>query len=612
MKTRKPNRRIKLINRPLGWKLLTALLLGAAWLCKPQTTVRAQHAAGTAAVLVKLNSVSGPDIGAALATLPGAYINSVVIPQTELTAERAPAPPCNAQKIAEVLAPATASAPSVRIDCSLTLASNHVITKRLIFKGSSASRVTVEGNGATINGGSGTVNYSPSNPEDMVEIHSSRYQDPATGELRWTRPENITLRNCKIIGSVAVWGMEKWGDDGILRSSSRLSGHVTRVRNNAPRNIVLDRVTITGVGTRVPLYLHAGVSDFQMFDSGIEGSSGKHVNIYLDAESYRNTFRNNRIEATTSEREVMAVDGSSYNIIVNNFFSSLNHGGIYLYRNCGQEGIIRHSTPSHNTIVNNVFYYRQYDGDNPAIFVASRNGNRKYCDDDDGYPYGSSASNYDYAQFNVVMQNQIYKPQSVSKMIKVGRPDINTPNFINYNETVAAEIERKAGCYISNGYQKDFIRGEFINLFRNANGEPVCTGYRYTCHDGVLTQSSDSTCRPVGYADFECQASGNNSGCQKTAFSPAGKTIIGAKAACNLEFGTVSATDLNGVSANIVKVLRASDNVSQGSCTLGSTSIRSGQAAVSGINGLNRVSFGCRENDANGGDCHIKGRLYYR
>ena len=116
----------------------------------------------------------------------------------------------------------------------------------------------------------------------------------------------------------------------------------------------------------------------------------------------------------------------------------------------------------------------------------------------------------------------------------------------------------------------------------------------------------------MGYPDFECQASNSNGGCQRTAFAPAGKTIIGAKAACNLEFGTVSATDLNGVSANFVKVLRASDNVSEGSCTLGSTSIRSGQATVSGINGLTRFSFGCRENDANGGDCHIKGRRYYQ
>ena len=451
------------------------------------------------------------------ATQPAATVNSNVVPQGELAVV---APPCSPQKYAEVFAPATASAPSVLIDCSLTINPNDVwrsINKRFIFK---RSGVTVDCNGARINGGSGTFNYNPRYPEDMVEIHSSRYQDSVTGELRWARPENITLRNCKIIGSVAVWGMEKWGDDGLLWSSSRLPGHTTRVRNAAPRNIVFDRVVITGVGIRVPLYLHAGVSDFQLLNSEINGSSGEDVNIYLDAESYHNTFRNNTISADTSKREVMAVDGSSYNIIVNNYFGYLDHGGIYLYRNCGEDGIIRHATPSGNQIINNVFPYNKYDGDKPAIFVASRNGNRGYCDEDEGYPYGSSVSDYDYAKFNVVMQNQIYK-RWVSDMIKVGQPGIgiynpitnaysntlviNTPNYIAYNERVDREIVRKAGCYISNGYQKDFILdGESINLFRNSNGEPVRTGYRSTCHDGVLSQSIDFTLgsTPPGTVSF--------------------------------------------------------------------------------------------------------------
>jgi hypothetical protein len=550
--------------------------------------------------------------------------NRGVDPATLPVAQIAPMPPCSEQKIAEVRARAGAvrhdgsfEPAFVFIDCSLTLRSSDVITKRLVFKGTRASGVTVEGNGATIDGGPGTPNYHPSYAVHMVEISS----EPTSDSRHWSPPVGITLRNCQIKGSVWVYGMTS-GVDTDDRE------YVTLARNNAPHNIVFDNVTITGQGLPcapkstdcTPLYLHAGVNNFQLLNSTINGKvDRKAVGIYLDDVTYRNTFRNNRIEPDTDGREVMSLDGSSYNTIINNFFSSLDHGGIYLYSNCGEEGSERRGRPTHNTIINNVFYYDKYDGDNPAIFVASRNGNSRYC----------TGVYFDEAKFNVVMQNQIFKlPVSdvilrhpitgmvigVRRgMIRVGHPEVNTPNYINYNETVTAEIERKAGCYINNGYQKDFIRdGEFINLFRNANGEPICTGYRLTCHDGVLTQASDSTCRPVGYADFECQASGSNSGCQRTVFSPAGKTMIGAKAACNLEFGTVSVTDLNGMSANFVKVLRASDNVSEGSCTLGSTSIRSGQAAVSGINGLTRLSFGCRENDSNGGDCHIKGRLYYQ
>jgi hypothetical protein len=87
----------------------------------------------------------------------------------------------------------------------------------------------------------------------------------------------------------------------------------------------------------------------------------------------------------------------------------------------------------------------------------------------------------------------------------------------------------------------------------------------------------------VNQVDFDCQITDNNNGCQKTVSGPPRTKIIGFKAACNLEFGAVSATDLKGVSANSVKVLRTSDQVSEGSCTLGSMSIRRGEAAVSGI-----------------------------
>ncbi len=587
----------------IHWLLLGLAVLSAAFLLNTHPALRwaRLHVAALGAVLPPQARTGQINID------PSVQIKTV------------PKPPCSPTKKKKVLDPARRGrepkegADFELINCSLTLTREDVlkgpITKRLIFEGTNASGVTVDCNGATIDGGPGTPNYNPGEPWSMVEILSKRLD--AT-DLHWGRPVNVTLRNCKIKGSVGIIGIQ-----GVLTTTR---DYVTLARNNAPSNIVFDNVTITGVrcdnrsAQCVPLYLFSGVSYFQLLNSKINGISDG-PNIYLDDLSYRNTFRNNRIEANTQEdrpkREVMAIDGSSYNTIVNNFFSSLENGGIYLYRNCGEDNSKRLGKPTHNAIINNFFYYKTYEGDNRAIFVASRNGKGTK-------KYPCPPNFFDHAQFNVVIQNQIRKPQYASDMIKVDHPEINTPNYIKENETVAEKIERRAGCYVSDGYP-DFIRdGGFVNLFHTPNGEPVCRSYRLTCNDGVLSRSSDSTCQLslVSSLDFECQATANNNGCEKTASVPLGKRIVGAKAACNLEFGTVSATELNGVPANFVRVLRASDDVSKGSCTLGSTSIHSLQAVVSGLNrvsfGLNRLSFGCRENDDNGGDCHIKGRLYYR
>jgi parallel beta-helix repeat protein len=614
----------------IHWLLLGLAVLSAAFLL---TTHPRYHVAAWGAALPPQTRTGPITIG----------------PSNQITVKQVRKPRCSPTKIKKVLALAKRGPEPKEgddfefIDCSLTLTREDVlkgpITKRLIFEGANASDVTVDCNGATIDGSPGMPNYDPNRDtaQYMVEFFSKQLEYSPTGGI-WQPPVNVTVRNCKIKGAVSIQGMV----GRRLLDSSRLNGHSERARNNAPRNIVFDHVIIEGQGNRIPLYLYSGVSYFQMLDSEIKGKTYS-VNIYLDSESYRNTFRNNYIHASGGDRELMALDGSSYNTIINNRFSAINQGGIYLYRNCGEafdgekgHGVIRHSTPVGNQIINNVFYY---DRSCPSIMVGSRQGNgdkdscsigdRGYCDYDKGYPFGSSASDYDYARFNAVMQNQVYRGvHSVSDMFKAGRPpDINTLNYIEYNETVDRAIRRKAGCYISDGYPYFILDRDFVNLFHSApNGEPVCRGYRLTCNDGVLTRSSDSTCQvsQVGHVDFDCQATANNKGCEKTVSVPPGKKIVGAKAACNLEFGMVSETDLNGVRPNSVKVLRASDDVSKGSCTLGSTSIRSGEAAIRGIIGLtslpvgldslglNRVLFGCREQDDNGGDCHIKGRLYYR
>jgi hypothetical protein len=54
----------------------------------------------------------------------------------------------------------------------------------------------------------------------------------------------------------------------------------------------------------------------------------------------------------------------------------------------------------------------------PAIWVASRNGNRRYCGADDGYPFGSSASNLDHAQNTLICGNHFLAIEG-SEILKI-------------------------------------------------------------------------------------------------------------------------------------------------------------------------------------------------
>jgi hypothetical protein len=335
---------------------------------------------------------------------------------------------CSAQKIIEILAPASSAVSTVNVDCHLNLKSSHIVTKRMIFEGAASSGVNVDCNYARLNGGEGAVNYN----KDMIEVRSGKFMDAETGTWKWERPENITIKKCDITGSVRVWGVAINGQGVDLRDSSRLSGHVVRARKNAPAKIILDNVTITGVG-RIPLYLSPGVTYSGIVNSEIKGRSVSAA-IYFDAESYGNIVKNNYIHAAT-RREVIAIDGSGFNEIDNNIFAGLNNGGIYLYRNCGEGGTIRHSTPEGNTIADNVFYYKRYAGDKPAVYLGARNGKSSYCDADSGYPFGSSASDMDYAKYNTVKRNRIYE-RTVSDMIRTGNPAVNSPNYVSDNLTV--------------------------------------------------------------------------------------------------------------------------------------------------------------------------------
>ena len=245
-----------------------------------------------------------------------------------------------------------------------------------------------------------------SRPElDVVRLERGQVVDCRGGEYRNGKPvelqvrgDDVLIQNCKITGSIRTIGMARTGEGSRLRSSSQSQGHTKRAQVTAPRRLTVKQSTITSPGY-TPIYLGPGTTEATLHNLHLRGSS-ETVAIYLDAESARNRIEGNVLDVK-APREQIAVDGSAYNRITGNTFQWWRNGGIFLYRNCGEGGTIRHQTPSFNTITDNVFV-----GEGPRkVWPNSRDGNRDYCDDDKGKPFGSSADDRDLGTGNVILRN---------------------------------------------------------------------------------------------------------------------------------------------------------------------------------------------------------------
>ncbi|WP_299495555.1 hypothetical protein [uncultured Shewanella sp.] len=307
---------------------------------------------------------------------------------------------CSADKKAEALAQATLQNKTIDLACHLTLSDTDVMTKKVIIQGEVASGMVFDCQNGIIDMASGIDTGLFTHAENTISIQSVKLADNT-----WSVPSNITIENCHIKGNIRIIGMGKNGEAREVNLSSQTSGHTQRANNAAPNNILLNSLSIESI-VRTPLYIAPGVHHVTLQDSNILGTSSS-VALYLDAESNHNHILNNQFHAS-GPREVMAIDGSAMNTIRGNLFSAINNGGIYLYRNCGQGGTVRHQTPSHNIIEHNYFYYDQYTGIHPAIYVSARNGNRQYCEDDSAanLPNTSSTDNNDNAESNLIRYNQ--------------------------------------------------------------------------------------------------------------------------------------------------------------------------------------------------------------
>ena len=267
--------------------------------------------------------------------------------------------------------------------------------ERVVLAGSKASHKVIDCNGGWFNDGKLT---------ELI-IRSKRTSEG------WDRPEDITIRNTRIRGAIRIIGMGRNGESPAVRESSVKLGHTERAQAAAPKGITITNVEIEA-DYRIPLYLGPGVTGVIFENSKLTGWSCS-TGIYLDCESASNVIRGNHL-AVRASRDLIAVDGSARNRIENNRFEHPSSGGIYLYRNCGEAGTVRHQTPHGNEIAGNVFDTASLRRGYYGIWLGQRNGQRGYCKEDAGYDFGSSADDRDFADDNTLANNRFVPAHSRS------------------------------------------------------------------------------------------------------------------------------------------------------------------------------------------------------
>lgn len=294
--------------------------------------------------------------------------------------------PCAPAELAQLTA--EASAP-YRLTCRAVLGRGQAVVRPVLIEGAEASGAGLDCAGGAV----GRPGAAVSTRAPTVAVWSRRLAAD-----RWSRPVQVRIANCLIHGAVRVWGMGADGSYDDLRASSRTAGHTAAAQAAAPRQVSLDRVVIRGTGS-IPLYVGPGVTRLSLTRSTLEGRSVAAA-LYLDAETADNRIEGNLFR-TRTQREMIAVDGSARNRIVGNRFELGGRPGVFLYRNCGERGVIRHQTSSYNVITDNVFTGAARL--RPRLVVENaRQGRRPYCDADAGYPWGSSADDRDHAEGNVI------------------------------------------------------------------------------------------------------------------------------------------------------------------------------------------------------------------
>ncbi len=306
-----------------------------------------------------------------------------------------PAPACDASTVSALLD--GSSTEPFLLKCSVTLPAGAYLTRNIIIEGAEASNLVLDCNGGTID----TSRNKGRMQKTAIHIRSRQADDGS-----WSAPRSVTVQNCTVNGFMRVYGLDENANGANMKASSMNPDHTAFAQSAAPRATSFLNLTLNAPGG-TPLYIGPGVTRTTLANSRLTGTSTSTA-IYIDAESARNSIVNNVFSIRTEKREQIAIDGSTRNVITGNVFNDPVNGGIYLYRNCGEGGVIRHQKPNFNVIANNTFNYAGDGGSSrPAVWIGSRGGKQRYCFVDPARPFGSSKSPMDFAEKNTIEGNRL-------------------------------------------------------------------------------------------------------------------------------------------------------------------------------------------------------------
>jgi parallel beta-helix repeat protein len=221
----------------------------------------------------------------------------------------------------------------------------------------------------------------------------------------------VVIRNGTVKGEIRFRAVNY---KKVLEEHNKTKNWTEEVRKVAPDGAVLRNLTIDSDGSTHQLYCGPGAQRVRVIDCQFKGRS-KGPSVYFSMEGGNHELKRCLFSAETgARREVVAIDGSAGNIIEDCDFLLCRQGGIYIYRNSGENGVIRHQKPQFNMIQANRFDLTHMwlmasflDTEVPhGIILGSRQGSRtRHNDLDKGYPWGSSDSDMDYARNNIVVGN---------------------------------------------------------------------------------------------------------------------------------------------------------------------------------------------------------------